>query len=79
MFFNSSDKRRKECKLFDSGFGHFDAENIDIVLTENAENPFVAIISIVSLINLYYFIAKIFCSLEKFTAKMTYNGISHFA
>ena len=39
--------------LFDSGLGLFDVENIDIVLTENAENPFVAIILIVSLISLH--------------------------
>ena len=55
MFFNPSDKRWKKCKfLFDSGLGLFEAEHIDIVLTENAENPFVAIILIVSLISLHY-------------------------
>ena len=53
--FNPSDKRWKKCKfLFDSGLGRFAAENIDIVLTENAENPFIAIILIVSLISLRY-------------------------
>ena len=42
MFFNLADKRSKKCKfLFDSNSGLFDIENI---LTENAESPFVAII-----------------------------------
>ena len=55
MVVNPPDKRwEKWALLFDSGLGLFDAENIGVVLKENAESPFVAIILIVSLVSLHY-------------------------
>lgn len=46
----SPDIRREKWKLlFDLGMVLFDAENIDILLTKNAENPFVEIILVASL------------------------------
>ena len=49
MLINLPDKRWKKWKfLFDLGLGLFDAGNIDIVLSENAETSFDAIILIVT-------------------------------
>ena len=62
--------------MFDSGLGRFAAESIDIVLTENAENPFIAIILIVSLISMHYKLEivrkkrKIFSEYRKREAKI---------
>ena len=55
MFLNSLDRRWKRCEfLLDLGLEIFDAGNIDIVMTENAESPFIAIILIASLISLQW-------------------------
>ena len=55
MFFNSLDRRWKRCEFpLDLGLEIFDAGNIDIVMTENAESPFNAIILIASLISLQW-------------------------
>ena len=54
MILNPPDKRLEKWKLlFDLGLGLFDALNIGVLLTENAESPFVAIILFVSLIRLH--------------------------
>ena len=54
MVVNPPDKRLEKWKLlFDLGLGLFDALNIGVLLTENAESPFVAIILFVSLIRLH--------------------------
>lgn len=48
------DKRWEKWKLlFDLGLEHFDAENIGVVVTENAMSPFIAIILIVTLISFH--------------------------
>ena len=54
LLHNPTDKKEEKIKLLsDLDLGLFDAENIDTVLTEYADSPFVAIILIVSLISLH--------------------------